>query len=87
MPTTEIAKLEESYQTGQIQGPLICDIGYPKVAPGVIEDPTGATFKANLSIGEMVSLTAAKETEKHPVPLSHAWSQALVPAFHVVYEK
>ncbi|EIE27597.1 glycoside hydrolase [Coccomyxa subellipsoidea C-169] len=43
--TPAVAQLESAYSTEATQGPLICDIKYPQIAPGFVYDPTGSIQK------------------------------------------
>ena len=52
--TPQLGQLQESYTDNGVQGPLICDMAYPTVGPGVIYDPTGSTTKINESAGGQV---------------------------------
>ncbi|KAK9917687.1 hypothetical protein WJX75_007185 [Coccomyxa subellipsoidea] len=44
-PTPAIEQLESAYSSEATQGPLICDIKYPMIAPGFVYDPTGSIQK------------------------------------------
>ena len=52
--TPQLGQLQDSYTTDGVQGPLMCDMAYPTVGPGVIYDPTGSTTKINESAGGQV---------------------------------
>lgn len=53
--TPAVAQLESAYSTEATQGPLICDIKYPQIAPGFVYDPTGSIQKNAFKNGKQVT--------------------------------
>lgn len=52
--TAAVDQLESAYAAEATQGPLLCDIKYPQIAPGFVYDPTGSIQQDAFKNGKQV---------------------------------
>jgi hypothetical protein len=67
-----VGELESAYSAQATQGPLICDIKYPQIAPGFVYDPTGSIDNNAFKNGKEVSCCAPASLvlSQQPNPLN-----------------